>query len=90
MTLTATSPPAPSDVIVVTYQFSGSADNLVSELAGRPSDCRAAGRPDLHPDQLEYAQTVTVSATDDGIINGQQVVVFPSEPRSVDQVQGPL
>ncbi len=42
------------------------------------------------PMDWNVPQMVTVTAVDDGVINGQGVKVFAAQPRTVVQVQGPL
>ncbi len=90
LTLTSTSSLASSDLVEITYQFAGSADNLVLSSPNGTAIAEGGIALTFTPSDWNVPQTVTVSATDDNTINGQQVVVFPPEPRTVDQVQGPL
>ncbi len=94
-TLTLNLPSAPPGValIDVKYQFTGSADNLVlSSPAAVPATGQQGGAISLTftPMDWNVPQMVTVTAVDDGVINGQEVKVFAAQPRSVAQVQGPL
>ncbi len=81
---------AGTTIVAVTYQISGSADNLVLSSPNGQTTSGGGVILTFTPSDWNIPQTVTVCATDDNVINGQQVVVFPQEPKTVDQVQGPL
>jgi Ca2+-binding RTX toxin-like protein len=92
LTLTLSSVPAADALVDVTYQFQGTADNLVLTAPGSQPVAGEVGAIALvfTPSNWNIPQTVTVSAVHDGIINGQQVKVFAAQPRTLAQVQGPL
>ncbi len=71
-------------LVNITYEFSGTASNLLLDGHAGPLTLT------FTPADWNIPQTVTVGAVDDNVINGAQVKVIAAQPRTVNQIQGPL